>query len=214
MSEALEANISVVKPRSQGDLAQRLLEKRGIMRSVELRKAGVTGATVSRMERAGKVIRLSRGIYQLQDAEWDSNHDIAEAAKRVPKGVVCLVSALAFHGLTDQLPQRVWMAIGNKDWAPRNGAGIRIKRFTDALLHADVETVVIEGVPVKVFGVSKTVVDCFRHRRKVGLSIAIEGLRESLSQRKTTPAEIARQAIKGRAWTVIRPYLEALTFNG
>lgn len=184
------------------------------MRLVELREAGVTAATMSRMERAGEVIRLSRGVYQLPDADMDPNHSLAQAAKRVPKGVVCLVSALAFHGLTDQLPPTVWMAIGPKDWAPQHsGSGIRIVRFTDSLLRVGFETHIIEGVPVKVFGVAKTVADCFRHRGKVGLSVAIEGLQESLRQRKATPAEISRQAEKGGVSTVIRPYLEALTAN-
>ncbi len=77
------------------------------MRLAELCGAGVTAATVSRMERAGEVIRLARGLYQLHDAPFDTNHSLAEAAKRLPKGVVCLVSALAFHGLTDQLPKKV-----------------------------------------------------------------------------------------------------------
>lgn len=185
-----------------------------MMRLVELRKAGVTAATMSRMERAGEVIRLSRGVYQLPDADMDPNHSLAQAAKRVPKGVVCLVSALAFHGLTDQLPPTVWMAIGPKDWAPQHsGSGIRIVRFTDSLLREGFETHIIECVPVKVFGVAKTVADCFRHRGKVGLSVAIEGLQESLRQRKATPAEISRQAEKGGVSTVIRPYLEALTAN-
>jgi len=184
------------------------------MRLVELREAGVTAATMSRMERAGEVIRLSGGVYQLPDADLDPNHSLAEAAKRVPKGVVCLVSALAFHGLTDQLPSSVWMAIGPKDWAPqRHGARVRIVRFTNGLLREGLETHVIEGVPVKVYGVAKTVADCFRHRSKVGLSVAIEGLQEALRQRKATPAKIARQAEKGGISTVIRPYLEALTAN-
>lgn len=184
------------------------------MRLVELREAGVTAATMSRMEGAGEVIRLSRGVYQLPDADLDPNHSLAAAATRVPKGVVCLVSALAFHGLTDQLPAKVWMAIGPRDWAPqRNGAGIRIVRFTDSLLRDGFETHAIEGVPVKVFGVAKTVADCFRHRGKVGLSVTIEGLQEALRQRKATPAEIAREADKGGVSTVIRPYLEALTAN-
>jgi predicted transcriptional regulator of viral defense system len=204
----------MAKPGSQRVLAQALLRERGIMRLVELREAGVTAATMSRMERVGEVIRLARGVYQLPDADLDPNHSLAEAAKRVPKGVVCLVSALAFHGLTDQLPPKVWMAIGTKDWAPqRNGAGIRIVRFTDSLLREGFQTHAIGGVPVKVFGVAKTVADCFRHRGKVGLSVAIEGLQESLRQRKATPAEISRQAEKGGVSTVIRPYLEALTAN-
>jgi len=204
----------MAKPRSQRELAQALLRERGIMRLVELREAGVTAATMSRMERVGEVIRLARGVYQLPDADLDPNHSLAEAAKRVPKGVVCLLSALAFHGLTDQLPPKVWMAIGTKDWAPqRNGAGIRIVRFTDSLLREGFQTHAIGGVPVKVFGVAKTVADCFRHRGKVGLSVAIEGLQEALRQRKATPADIARQADKGGVSTVIRPYLEALTAN-
>lgn len=204
----------MAKARSQLELAQTLLKKQGILRLVELRKAGVTAATMSRMERAGEVIRLSRGVYQLPDADLDPNHSLAEAAKRVPKGVVCLVSALAFHGLTDQLPPKVWIAIGSKDWAPqRNGTPIRIVRFTDRLLRESVETHAIEGVSFKVFGVPKTVADCFRHRGKVGLSVAIEGLQEALRQRKATPAEIARQADEGGVSTVIRPYLEALTAN-
>ena len=184
------------------------------MRLIELRKAGVTAATMSRMEQAGEVIRLARGVYQLPGADLDPNHSLAEAAKRVPKGVVCLVSAQAFHGLTDQLPPKVWMAIGPKDWAPRRDGGpIRIVRFTDSLLREGAETHRIDGVPVKVFGVAKTVADCFRHRGKVGLSIAIEGLQEALRQRKATPAEIARHAETGWVSTVIRPYLEALTAN-
>ncbi len=202
------------KRHSQREQAQALLRERGILRLVELREAGVTAATMSRMERAGEVIRLARGVYQLADAELDPNHSLAEAAKRVPKGVVCLVSALAFHGLTDQLPPKVWMAIGPKDWAPkRDGTPIRIVRFTDSLLREGFDTHVIEGVAVKVFGVARTVADSFRHRGKVGLSVAIEGLQEALRQRKATPAEIARQADKGGVSTVIRPYLEALTAN-
>ena len=176
---------------------------------------GVTAATVSRMERDGELLRLARGLYQLPDAPLDTSHTLAEAAKRLPKGIVCLVSALAYHGLTDQLPKKVWLAIGKKDWAPKpNGAPIRIVRFTAGLLAESVETHVIEGVPVKVFAVPKTVADCFRHRTKVGLSVAIEGLQEALRQRKASPSEIAAQAERGGVSTVIRPYLEALTANG
>ena len=203
------------QPPSQRQIAHALLEAHGIARLAELRAAGVTAATVSRMERDGEVVRLARGLYQLPDALLDANHSLAEAAKRLPRGVVCLVSALAFHGLTDQLPKKIWMAIGKSDWAPKaDGVPIRVVRFTDSLLSESVEIHEIEGVSVKVFGVPKTVADCFRHRSKIGLTIAIEGLQEALRQRKATPAEIARQADRGGVSTVIRPYLEALTANG
>src|SRR3546814_492503 len=123
------------------------------------------------MEKDGEVIRLARGLYQLPDAELDANHSLAEAAKRFPKGVICLVSALAFHGLTDQLPKKVWMATGRNDWTPKpSDMPIRVLRFSDDLLADSVETHVIEGVSVKVFGVAKTVADCFRHRGKIGLA--------------------------------------------
>ena len=205
----------MTEPYPQRRIARDFLEAHGIVRLAELRSVGVTAATVSRMERDGEVIRLARGLYQLPDAPLEAGHSLAEAAKRLPKGIVCLVSALAFHGLTDQLPKKVWLAIGKKDWAPRSdGMPIRVVRFTESLLAESVETHMIESVPVKVFGVAKTVADCFRHRSKIGLSVAIEGLQEALRQRKATPAEIAHQAEHGGVSTVIRPYLEALTANG
>lgn len=203
------------EPASQRRIAHTVLKARGIARLAELRAEGVTAATMSRMERDGEVLRLARGLYQLPDAPFDAHHSLAEAAKRVPKGVVCLVSALAFHQLTDQLPRQVWIAIGQKDWAPKaDGTPVRLVRFTDRLLTEGVESHTVEGVPVKVFGVAKTIADCFRYRNKIGLSVAIEGLQEALRQRKTTPGEIARQAERGAVATVIRPYLEALTANG
>lgn len=199
---------------TQRDLAHDLLEKRGMVRLREFKEAGITAATVSRMCRDGDVARLARGLYQRPDAPISANHSLAEAAKRQPKGVICLVSALAFHGLTDQLPRAVWMAVGAKDWAPRAGVPpMRIVRFTEAFLADGVVAERIEGVTVSVFGVPKTVADCFRHRRTIGQSVALEGLREALRQRKATPAEIAHYAERGRVSTVVRPYLEALTAN-
>jgi predicted transcriptional regulator of viral defense system len=200
------------KSASQRNVARAVLMALGIARLAELRDAGVTAVTVSRMERDGEVLRLARGLYQLPDAPLDTHHSLAEVAKRIPKGVVCLVSALAFHGLTDQLPRPVWLAIGHKDWPPKpDGTPFRLVRFTDRLLNEGVEIHSIEGVSVKVFGIAKTVADCFRYRNKIGLPVAIEGLQEALRQRKTTPAEIARQAERGAVATIIRPYLEALT---
>lgn len=203
------------KGKTQRDCALEMLRDRGIVRLSEFKAAGVTAATIGRMREDGDVIRLGRGLYQLPDAPLDVNHSLAEAAKRVPKGVVCLTSALAFHELTDQLPRSVWLAIGKNDWSPTNDeTSLRIVRFTDKLLKEDVETASIEGVPVKVFGVAKTIADCFRHRRSVGQSVALEGLQEALRQRKATPAEIARSAANGGVSTIVRPYLEALTANG
>lgn len=202
------------RPSAQRKQARTLLAKRGILRLSELRDVGVSAATISRMAEDGDVVRLARGLYQLSDAPLDAQHSLAEAAKRVPKGVVCLVSALAFHGLTDQVPPKIWLAIGKKNWGPKAGRPpLRIVRFAEALLTDGVETHNIEGVSVKIFSVAKTVADCFRHRRAVGLSVAIEGLQEALRQRKATPSLLARHAERGVVATVMRPYLEALTAN-
>lgn len=203
------------KGNTQRDCALEMLRDRGIVRLSEFKASGITAATIGRMRQDGDVLRLARGLYQLPDAPLDINHSLAEAAKRVPKGVVCLTSALAFHELTDQLPRSVWLAIGKNDWSPTDDeTSLRIVRFTDKLLKEDVETTSIERVRVKVFGVAKTIADCFRHRRSVGQSVALEGLQEALRQRKATPAEIAKSAAHGGVSTVVRPYLEALTANG
>jgi len=198
----------------QRPIARKLLAARGIARLAELRAAGVTAATVTRMANDGEVVRLARGLYQLADAELHAQHSLAEAAARVPKGIICLTSALAFHGLTDQLPRKVWIAIGVSDWAPEpSSPPLRIVRMTNALLGDGVETHTIEGVRVKIFSIAKTIADCFRHRRSVGLSVALEGLQEALRQRKVTPATMKRQAMRSGVATVVRPYLEALTAN-
>jgi predicted transcriptional regulator of viral defense system len=199
-------------PSTQRAQALALLQQRGMTRLAEFNAAGITATTVSRMERAGEVVRLARGLYQLADAELDTQQSLAEAARLVPKGVICLASALAFHGLTDQMPPKVWIAIGRKDWRPRvTYPPIRIARFSDELLCRSVEHKKIAGTSVPVFGVAKTVTDLFRYRRTVGDALAIEGLRQALRQRKATPAELTREAKAAGAWATMEPYVIALT---
>ena len=197
---------------TQRTQALALLHRQGMTRLSEFSAAGITATTVSRMERAGEIVRLARGLYHLRDAELDAQQSLAEAARLVPKGVICLASALAFHGLTDQMPPKVWIAIGRKDWRPRvTYPPIRIARFPDALLRRSVEHKTIAGTSVPVFGVAKTVADLFRYRRTVGDALAVEGLRQALRQRKATPAELTREAEAGGAWATMEPYLMALT---
>jgi predicted transcriptional regulator of viral defense system len=199
-------------PSTQRSQALALLQQKGMTRLYELSKAGVTATTVSRMERDGEIVRLARGLYQLPDAPLDVQQSLAEASRLVPKGVICLASALAFHGLTDQMPPKVWIAIGRKDWRPRvTYPPIRIARFSVELLSHGVERHPIAGTSVPVFGVAKTVADLFRYRRTVGDVLAIEGLRQALRRRKATPAEIAREAEAAGVWTTVQPYLMALT---
>jgi predicted transcriptional regulator of viral defense system len=214
----------LMRPEShrQQDRALSLLRERGIARLSELTRAGVTAATVTRMKEKGLILQLSRGLYQLTDASLDANHSLAEAAKLVPKGVICLVSALAFHGLTDTVPARVWVAIGPKDWRPRaTHPPLQFVRFSGKLLNWGIEQHNIEGVPVRVTSPPRTVVDLFRYRQRAGkrfqkspgLNLALEGLREALRQRKAMPSEIARHAEEAGVWKVVRPYLEAMTVD-
>lgn len=202
-------------PPSQRDQATSLLRQRGIARLSEFLENGITATAVSRLERDGTIVRLSRGLYQLTDSPLHTHHALAEVSKLVPKGVICLVSALAFHDLIDQVPSKVWIAIGKKDWRPRvSYPPLRIARFPEQELNSGVEIHMIEGISVRVFGVAKTLSDVFRYRRIVGINLAIEGLRAALKQRKIQPAEIAKQAMDAGVWKHMQPYLEALNFDG
>jgi predicted transcriptional regulator of viral defense system len=207
---------------SQQNQALSLLKQQGMVRLSEFTKVGVTAATVGRMKEKGLVTQLGRGLYQLSGSSLDANHTLAEAAKHVPRGVICLVSALAFHDLTDTIPSRVWMAIGPKDRHSRvTRPPLQLVRFRPELLRAGVETHRIESVPVKIYSPAKTVVDLFRYRQRAGvryrhspgLNLAIEGLREALRTRKATPAEIAAYAVDAGIWNVMQPYMDALTAN-
>ena len=191
------------------------LQRHGMMRLAEFGAVGITAATIARMESDGAVVRLARGLYQLPDAPVDTHHTLAQASKLVPKGVICLGSALAFHELTDHVPARVWMAIGQMDWQPQiQTPAMRFARFPAAQLALGVRSHVIDGVKVPVFGIAKTIADLFRYRRITGINLAVEGLREALRQRKAKPAEIAKTAAAAGVWKVMEPYMIALTLNG
>ena len=197
---------------NQQTKALAMLRRNGLTRLSEFRQAGITAATISRLEAAGAISRLARGLYQLPDAAVGANHTLAEASKLVPKGIICLTSALAFHELTDQIPARVWLAIGPKDWRPRlKYPPMRFAHFSVKQLRAGVEHHSIEGASVPIFSITKTIADLFRYRRQVGINIAIEGLREAIQRHKATPGEIARSATEGGVWKVMEPYMSALT---
>jgi predicted transcriptional regulator of viral defense system len=201
--------------KSHGERVITLLADRGMARLTELTASGITAAAVSRLERDGKIVRLSRGLYQLPDAPIEAHHALAEASKLVPRGVICLTSALAFHDLTDTMPAKVWIAIARADRASRNTRPpMRFVRFPPRRLTQGITIHQIEGVAVPIVDPAYTVIDMFRYRSVVGLPRAIESLKEILRTHKATPAELARIAAKEHAWSVMRPYLEALTRDG
>ena len=161
-------------PITQRERAFAYLKAKGMARLSELIGEGVTATTVSRLEREAAIVRLARGLYQLPDAPIDAHHTLAEAAKLVPKGVICLTSALAFHELTDQIPAKVWIAIGPKEWHPKfRNPPTRFAHFPSYQLRVGIEQHVIDGVEVPIFGIAKTIADLFRYRRTVGVNVAL-----------------------------------------
>lgn len=200
---------------TQRDRAVALLTQRTMMRAHELKAEGVTAATIARAVRHGEITRAGRGLYQLPDSGDSAHMALAEVSKRIPDGVICLVSALAYHDLTDQMPRQVWVAIGAKDWAPKvDYPKVRIVRLREPYLGYGVEHHTIAGVAVAIYSVAKSLADAFRNARLVDRSVAIESLRSAIDQRKATPAEIAQAAKDCGAWKIMRPYLEALVQNG
>jgi predicted transcriptional regulator of viral defense system len=192
---------------SQRELLRTMIGERPMLRARELRDAGIAGTTIARALHDGDIDRVGRGLYQRPDSEIDTAHALAETAKRIPKGVIAMLSALAYHGLTDQMPRKVWVAIGQSEWLPVAAyPPTRIVRFDDRYLT--------QGVEHHAISVAKTLADLFRNARLVDRAVAVEGLRAALDQRKATPGAIADAAKTGGAWNIMRPYLEALTSNG
>ena len=191
------------------------LREHQIARAFELREIGISSTAISRAVEAGEVVRLGRGLYQATDAEADINISLAEVAKRSPRAVICLVSALAFHGLTDQLPRKVWFAIGAKDWEPSIAyPPVRVVRFREPYFSNGIERHRIGGTEVRIYSAPKSIADAFRNPKLVDRSVAIEALKSALDQRKATPAVLMQAAADHGAARIMRPYLEALTSNG
>lgn len=200
---------------TQRDQLRRLFAANPLRRARELREAGIDAKTIARARGNGEIEQISRGLYQRADADVDVSQSLAEASKRVPKGVIAMLSALAYHGLTDQMPRKVWIAIGRTDWIPVPGyPPLRVVRFSERYLGQGIEHHRIAGVAVPIYSIPKTLADLFRNPGLVDRSVAIEGLRAALDQRKASPAALADAAKAGGAWKVMHPYLEALTSNG
>lgn len=196
---------------TQTDKVLKLVRKVGVLRPRDLDFYGIPRTNLSRLCATGKLQRIGRGLYVLPNSGATEHHSLAEASKRVPKGVVCLLSALRFHDLTTQAPFEVWLAIGEKAWRPRmEYPPLRIVRFSQAALDTGVEEHQIEGVAVRVYTPAKTVADCFKYRNKIGLDVAIEALKECWRSRRCAMDDLWHYAGVCRVRNVMRPYLESL----
>jgi Predicted transcriptional regulator len=185
--------------------------KQPLLRARDLAAHGLSTMTLSRLVAAGKLQRVARGVYSLPQRAISAHRSLAEVAIRVPRGVVCLLSALRLHGIGTQAPFEVWLAIPQTMPTPRlEQPALRVVRMSGSALSEGIEKVDVDGVGVPVFNPGKTVADCFKYRNKIGLDVALEALGEAWRARRVTMDELWHYATIDRVHNVMRPYLEAL----
>lgn len=196
---------------TQEEKILKLLKDNAFLRSRDLKKHGLSRTALTRLFMKGLVVRTKRGLYMRPGGAATEYFSLLEAAKMVPEGVICLLSALVFHGIGTQNPRQVWVAIDRKSKKPViSNTSVRIVRFSGASLHHGVEKRDILGIPLKVTSPAKTVADCFKYRNKIGLDVALEALRDGLQDRKFAMDDLYRAALACRVWNVLRPYAEAM----
>lgn len=194
--------------------SQQVLEiarEAGVIRAKDMVLHGIHPSVLQRLERQGLLLKSGRGLYTPVDANITEHHSLVEAAKRVPHGVICLLSALSFYELTSQAPFAVWIAISQKARRPKDTLlPLRIVYMSGKALDAGIEEHLIEGVSVQVYCIAKTIADCFKYRNKIGLDVALEALREGWREKKCSMDELWHYAKICRVQNVMLPYLESL----
>jgi predicted transcriptional regulator of viral defense system len=189
-----------------------LVKRLGLVRPKDLNQHGIPVIYLRRLLHRGELVQPARGVYAVAGHEPTLHHSLAMVSKRIPRGVVCLLSALAYHEIGTQLPSVVWLAIDQRSRPlVTTDLPAKIVRFSAQSLVEGIEEHSVEGVTMRITNPAKTVADCFKFRNKVGLDIAMEALRDAWRKRKVTMAELDRFAATNRVTHVMRPYLEMLT---
>lgn len=191
--------------------AVRLAKQLGKVRIKDFIEHGIHPEYARRLVAKAVFVRCSRGVYSLAESEITEHHSLVILGKRVPKGVICLTSALRFHNIGTQLPHKIWLALEKGSAQPRlSYPPLSVVRFSGPAFFEGIEEHKIEGVTVRIYNPAKTVADCFKFRNRIGLEAAIEAARECLNERKATSDQIYHYAKICRVWNVMKPYLEAL----
>lgn len=180
-------------------------------RSGDLDAINAPRVVLSRMTAAGQLERVERGLYRLPDSPGSEHESLATVAARAPRALFCLLTALQLHELTTQLPRQVWIAMPRGSHVPRiDYPPVTMVQFSGEAYSAGIKVVERDQVPLRVYGVAKTVADCVKHRHKIGLDVALEALRNAWTQKKATADELWHYAGICRVANVMRPYLEAI----
>lgn len=196
---------------NQSDQILALARHRRVLRAADLREHGWSPQLLLKLHHAGKLQRTARGLYSLPDAELTEHLTLVEVCKRVPKAVVCLLSALQFHGIGTQMPYEVWVALPEATQTPAlDYPTLRITRLRGEAYSAGIQTVTEQGSPIRVYSIAKTVTDCFKFRNKIGLDVALEALKDAWRNRLVTMDELNHFARINRVERVMQPYLEAV----
>lgn len=183
----------------------------GVMRTGEALEAGIHRRTLYWMRDHGKLETLSRGVFILASAPLPESPDVAAVMRRIPKAVLCLVSALEYHGIGTQIPNAVQIALPRNVTPPKfSYPRVQVFSMSDAAFRAGVEEHSMAGAQFRVYGVAKTVADCFKYRNRIGFDIAMEALQEVVRKRAATPSEIMEFARIDKVESVISPYMAAL----
>lgn len=189
----------------------RLARKRAQVTAREVSQAGIHTQELTRLVADGTLERVGPGRYRLASAEVTEHHGLVLAAAAARNGVICLLSALVFHGIGTQLPAEVWLAIERGTRSPKvANLRLRVVRYSGAAFHEGIEVHEIERQPVRVYSVAKTLADLFKARNRIGLDVAVEALREAWRDRRFTMAELERAACACRVERVMRPYVEGV----
>ena len=188
-----------------------LVSQKGLLRPSDLCAIDAPRVVLTRLTAAGRLEKVGRGLYRLPHAHGSEHESLLTVATKVPQAVFCLLTALQFHELTTQLPRQIWIAMPRGSHTPRiDYPPIKMVQFTGEAYTAGVEEVERDGVKLRVYSVAKTLADCFKHRNKIGLDVALEALRDARARSKASAEDIWRSAQVCRVANVMRPYLESI----
>jgi len=193
------------------DAVRDLACRQGVVRPRDLAEHGLPAYYLHRLWQSGELELVERGLYRWPDASVTEHHSLVEATCKVPNGVVCLLSALSFHGLGTQCPEQVWLAIGRKAHVPKTNLPLRLVRFSERGISTGFRRHTIEGVPVRITTVPRTLCDVARFRHKIGFDVLEEALLDGWDQHRFTLDELGRCAHACRVASVLTPYLEKLS---